>query len=129
MITSLPTEKLPPEIWTYIFSFACMDDGSTGRALSSVSRAINILSVPVKYQSLSIYRHKHLFKFLLTFRDLPPARRRVKYLCISLTDVLAYDSDEKGSDYCPSESVFSDDDNDEQGLIIYMIPKAIKINR
>ncbi|TFK68268.1 hypothetical protein BDN72DRAFT_751534, partial [Pluteus cervinus] len=65
----------PSELWMYIFSFACMDNGYTGRSLSLVSQTIHELSAPLKYQSICIARHKHLFNFLETFKQIPIHRR------------------------------------------------------
>ncbi|KAA1476117.1 hypothetical protein DENSPDRAFT_494360 [Dentipellis sp. KUC8613] len=44
----------PPEIHALIFSFACTDDGSVGRALSCVSRYVRQVSAPYQWQSLVI---------------------------------------------------------------------------
>jgi hypothetical protein len=49
-----PFHQLPTELWEKIFSFACLDDGSTGRSLSLVSRYVCQTSRPFKYQSLAI---------------------------------------------------------------------------
>ncbi|KAJ6561219.1 hypothetical protein DFH09DRAFT_1083182 [Mycena vulgaris] len=64
-------ETVPPEIWTEVFAFACTDDGYTGRALSTVSRA----SGP-----------NQLLKLLAVLSELSPGAREVKYLFIACWD-------------------------------------------
>ncbi|KAJ6463366.1 hypothetical protein C8R45DRAFT_911496 [Mycena sanguinolenta] len=76
-------ESIPPEIWTEVFSFCCTDDGSTGRALSMVSRAVHVGSKPLKYQSVCVVGLAHLLKLLATLSELPPDERKVKYLFIA----------------------------------------------
>ncbi|KAJ7782324.1 hypothetical protein DFH07DRAFT_909123 [Mycena maculata] len=76
-------DTIPPEIWTEVFSFACTDDGSTGRALSTVSRVVHITSRPVKYQSLCVVGPKQLLKLSAVLSALPPSARKVKYLFVA----------------------------------------------
>ncbi|CCM04930.1 uncharacterized protein FIBRA_07127 [Fibroporia radiculosa] len=47
-------DRCPPEIHALIFSFACSDDGTTGRSLALVSRYIHTVSAPFHWQSLAI---------------------------------------------------------------------------
>ncbi|KAJ6594403.1 hypothetical protein B0H19DRAFT_1095356, partial [Mycena capillaripes] len=84
---SLPAmETIPPEIWTEIFSFACTDDGSTGRALSTVSRAVHIICKPLKYQSICVLRPDQLLKLLGVLFALAPETRKVRYLFVASLD-------------------------------------------
>ncbi|KAI0345417.1 hypothetical protein BDW22DRAFT_1032262 [Trametopsis cervina] len=45
---------LPTELWLKIIRSACLDDGSTGRALSAVSRRIRAISHDYRYQSMAV---------------------------------------------------------------------------
>lgn len=44
----------PTEVWQHIFSFACTDNGYTGRSLERVSKSFKALSHPFKFQSLAL---------------------------------------------------------------------------
>ncbi|KAL6306857.1 hypothetical protein BKA93DRAFT_715074, partial [Sparassis latifolia] len=63
-------ETLPPELYSKIFSLACTDDGTTGYALSLVSRAVRRASAPYKWQCLSLSGPKQSWKFVRQFRKL-----------------------------------------------------------
>ncbi|KAJ6629519.1 hypothetical protein B0H10DRAFT_1987531 [Mycena sp. CBHHK59/15] len=76
-------ETLPFEIWGDIFSFACTDDGSTGRSLSAVSRAVHSISKPLKYQSICVVGPTRLLKLLGVLSALSSDTRRVRYLFIA----------------------------------------------
>ena len=58
----------PAEIWSYIFSYACQDGGTTGCSLSLTSKYIRETSKSVRHKSVAvvdvtkIYRFYHLFK-------------------------------------------------------------------
>ena len=58
----------PAEIWSYIFSYACQDGGSTGCSLSLTSKYMREASKPVRHKSVAvcgvtkISRFYHLFK-------------------------------------------------------------------
>ncbi|THU80947.1 hypothetical protein K435DRAFT_694612, partial [Dendrothele bispora CBS 962.96] len=54
---------LPPELWTHIWSFACTDDGATGRVLSQVSRHVYATSAPVRLQSITLTGLRDLLAF------------------------------------------------------------------
>ncbi|KAI0345433.1 hypothetical protein BDW22DRAFT_1354373 [Trametopsis cervina] len=45
---------LPTELWLQILSSACLDDGSTARALSVVSHQIRAISHQFRYQSIAV---------------------------------------------------------------------------
>ncbi|KAI0766436.1 hypothetical protein BD413DRAFT_153688 [Trametes elegans] len=79
-------ETCPSEIWMLIFSFACTDDGSTGRSLSLVSRAFQHLSYPYQWQSLAIYGHAQAAAFTKQLFSRPPSgnrRRPIEHLFVS----------------------------------------------
>ncbi|KAJ7677579.1 hypothetical protein B0H14DRAFT_2261194, partial [Mycena olivaceomarginata] len=65
-----------------VFGFSCTDDGCTGRSLSLVSRAVHIVSKPLKYQSLCVVGLDQLMKLLAVLSKLPTGGRKVKYLFI-----------------------------------------------
>ncbi|TEB34025.1 hypothetical protein FA13DRAFT_1729486 [Coprinellus micaceus] len=46
--------SLPPEIWSFIFDVACLDDGFTARSLSLVSRDLHALSEGHRYYTIKI---------------------------------------------------------------------------
>lgn len=56
-------DSLPTEIWEHIFYFACSDNGSTGRALSLVSRNILQIVNPHKLRSISVVGGPQIIKF------------------------------------------------------------------
>ncbi|KAJ7141291.1 hypothetical protein C8R44DRAFT_763135 [Mycena epipterygia] len=78
--------SIPPEIWAEVFSFACTDDGSTGRALSEVSWAIHNISKPLKYQSLCVIGPNQLRMLLAVLSALLPGARKVRYLFVAGLD-------------------------------------------
>ncbi|KAI0345432.1 hypothetical protein BDW22DRAFT_1354371 [Trametopsis cervina] len=45
---------LPTELWLKIIRSACLDDGSTARALSAVSHRIRVISHEFRYQSIAV---------------------------------------------------------------------------
>ncbi|KIM83561.1 hypothetical protein PILCRDRAFT_6983 [Piloderma croceum F 1598] len=56
-------EPIPSEILALIFSYACTDDGYTGRSLSLVSRYISDVSKPYKLQSVAVRGVWQVLKF------------------------------------------------------------------
>ncbi|KAI5888316.1 NAD(P)-binding protein [Schizophyllum commune H4-8] len=80
--------RIPAEIWTHIFSFACTDDGRTGRSLALVSKYIHNTSAPVRYQSISLVGYDEITAFLAFLEANPHVVRRVKDLYISSADLL-----------------------------------------
>ncbi|KAJ6478613.1 hypothetical protein C8R47DRAFT_639157 [Mycena vitilis] len=77
---------IPLEIWTEVFAFSCTDDGSAGRALSTVSRAVHLTSKIVKYQSLCVVGLSQLLQLLAILSALSPDVRKIKYLFIACLD-------------------------------------------
>ncbi|KDQ63975.1 hypothetical protein JAAARDRAFT_214404, partial [Jaapia argillacea MUCL 33604] len=60
IITYSPVNYCPQEIWQHIFALACLDDGTTGRSLSLVSRYIRLVSHPLRYQSIAVHGLRQL---------------------------------------------------------------------
>ncbi|KAF7363644.1 hypothetical protein MSAN_01021600 [Mycena sanguinolenta] len=56
-------DRLPPEICTYIFDFACRDSGCTGRSLSLVSRYVYQTSELVRYTSIVLIGRSQILSF------------------------------------------------------------------
>ncbi|RXW23906.1 hypothetical protein EST38_g1958 [Candolleomyces aberdarensis] len=75
--------RCPHEILLQIFGLACDDDGSTGRALSLVSRNVHELSKEFKYQSIAIVGLLRLVSFAAVLQDLQEPSRRVRHLFFS----------------------------------------------
>ncbi|KAI0059057.1 hypothetical protein BV25DRAFT_1787962, partial [Artomyces pyxidatus] len=77
-------DRTPVEIWAYIFSLACTDDGATGRALSLASRWIHHVSYPYQLQSLSVTRTTQFEALILMLeRRREPSRRPVLHLTLA----------------------------------------------
>ena len=55
LITAATMDRCPAEIWSYIFSYACRDGGSTGCSLSLTSKYIREVSIPVRFTSVAIF--------------------------------------------------------------------------
>lgn len=76
-------DRVPQEIWEKIFTFACMDNGSTGRSLSLVSRTFNLVSKPVKYHSIALNGLPQILHFAYLIEQTPSHERNVRYLFAS----------------------------------------------
>ncbi|KAF7357809.1 hypothetical protein MVEN_00826900 [Mycena venus] len=107
-------ETLPPEISMEIFAFACTDDGTTGRALSAVSRVVHIVSKPMKYQSLCVLGPDQLLKLLGVLSALSPGARKVKNLFVASLDECT--DLQRGNDSVESHRVDIKLDPTEQAL-------------
>lgn len=79
-------DKLPPEILIEIASFACTDNGTTGRALSLVSKLFRATSSSVKLQSIALHAVSQFDAFAAHLDSLPRRLRRVRYLFVSVDD-------------------------------------------
>ncbi|EMD39759.1 hypothetical protein CERSUDRAFT_112042 [Gelatoporia subvermispora B] len=64
--------RIPTEIHALIYSLACTDDGTTGRALSSVSRHIRFASAPFRFTSLSVSGVEQARGFLTQLKQFAP---------------------------------------------------------
>lgn len=76
-------ELCPPEILSQIFSFACIDDGYTGRSLSLVSRYIYQASLPTRFQSIACRNAAQILTFCSILERTPSHYRNVCYLLVS----------------------------------------------
>lgn len=74
--------RIPPELWAKIFSFACLDDGTTGRTLSLVSKYVHHVSKPSKLQSTVLRGLDQTVAFLLLLGATPEHHRRVCHLFV-----------------------------------------------
>jgi hypothetical protein len=75
-------DNFPPELCQHIFQLACTDDGTTGRALSLVSKYIHSSSKRCKLQSIAISGADQATRFVLALQRTPEQYRRVSYLTI-----------------------------------------------
>lgn len=73
----------PAEICSEIVSFTCSDSGYAGRSLSLVSRYINWISRPFKFQSLAVIGYEQLVAFAEIIENTPEDFRRVRTIFIS----------------------------------------------
>ncbi|KAJ3519924.1 hypothetical protein NM688_g9230 [Phlebia brevispora] len=76
-------DLLPLELHSQIFELACVDDGSTARSLSIVSRYVRDVAEPFFYQSLTVAGLGPLTEFLARLQRLPSHRRHVRRLFLS----------------------------------------------
>ena len=67
----------------FIFSYACTDDGSTGRSLSLVSKYIHHTFAPYKLQSVSVSGADQAIRFALILQRTPLQQRNVHHLFVS----------------------------------------------
>jgi hypothetical protein len=73
-------DRIPSELWTKIFSFACLDDGTTGRTLSIVSNYVHHVSKPAKFQSIVLRGLRRTVAFLALLQATPEHHRHVYHL-------------------------------------------------
>jgi len=73
----------PPEIISYIFELACLDDGHTVRSLSLVAQYLRQLSRPYLYQSLMIVGFDKISALESKLDATPPHLRVIRHLFIS----------------------------------------------
>ncbi|KAJ7243815.1 hypothetical protein B0H12DRAFT_1055072 [Mycena haematopus] len=75
-------DDLPVEIHLKIYSIACRDDGSTGSALSLVSKHVRELSAEHRYQSIAVCGPIQIQHLVDHLRSVPPELRRIRFLFI-----------------------------------------------
>lgn len=75
--------EFPPEIWIQIVGFACTDDGSTGRALSLVSKDLHEITRPMKLQSIAVVGAKQIIRFSAALTKVPATERCVRHLFVA----------------------------------------------
>lgn len=66
--------RCPPEIHARIFAYACTDDGTTGCALSLVSRYIHEVSYPYQWQCISLAGFKRVVQLAAEIRKMKRKR-------------------------------------------------------
>ncbi|KAJ7184911.1 hypothetical protein C8R46DRAFT_883222, partial [Mycena filopes] len=71
---------LPPELHFKIYAGACTDDGTTGSALSRVSRRIREFSAPYRYQSIAVCGPIQIHQLAESLSAVPPELRRIRFL-------------------------------------------------
>lgn len=77
-------ERLPIETWTRIFSFACVDGGRTGCALSETCKYFRAAVLPVQVYSVALLGGTKMSLFLHEVLEArPPEHRRVQHLFLS----------------------------------------------
>jgi hypothetical protein len=93
-------DKMPPEICTKIFSYACLDTGYTGRSLSLVSKYIHDTSQSVKLQSIALHGQSQTLAFAEMLKQmLPyPHLRRIRYLFIAIDAPYSYPNPDETPD-------------------------------
>ncbi|KAF9052324.1 hypothetical protein BDZ89DRAFT_1056682 [Hymenopellis radicata] len=74
---------LPPEIWLQIFRYACVDNGSTGCALSRVSQRFRELAWEARFQSVCVDMDG-MFAFLNAVLNAPPRSVQIRYLDVDV---------------------------------------------
>jgi hypothetical protein len=82
MITFLPIELLQR-----IFVYACMDDGSTGLALSHVSTYIRAAAASARFQSIALVGEKQLNAFADHLLRTNNGRPNLQRIFISVEDI------------------------------------------
>ncbi|KAI0087109.1 hypothetical protein BDY19DRAFT_893577, partial [Irpex rosettiformis] len=79
------TEHLPTELWSQIFTMACVDGGNTACALSEVSRYARAIVLPFQLHNVALVGPAKIIKFaaLLKSRRHESNHRRVRHLFLS----------------------------------------------
>jgi hypothetical protein len=106
-------DSVPVEIWHHIFSFACTDDGTTGRSLSLVSTYFRAISAPFKYQSIAITHWSQIIAFSQFFCKLPAFQKKTVSLFVHhpypFFDINDYPSRTADTDQTSEQSQSEDD--------------------
>ena len=109
---TMNSNVFPVEIWRLIFSFACIDDGSTGRSLSLVSTRFREISAPFKYQSIAITHWSQIIAFSQFFCKLPASQKKTVSLFVHhpypFLDLDGYPSPSTGTDQTSEQSQSED---------------------
>ena len=113
-------DAVPLEVWHGIFTFACTDDGYTGRSLSLVSTYFHDISAPFKYQSLAITHWTQIIAFSNIFCQLPASQKKIKYLFVHhpypFLDIRGHQitDNDQTSEECQSEVDMADSEGSEE---------------
>ncbi|KAH9841128.1 uncharacterized protein C8Q71DRAFT_804852, partial [Rhodofomes roseus] len=76
-------DTLSVELHAQIFEFACVDDGSTARALSLVSRYVHAVAQPFLYRSLAVEGLEQIRALTARLAPNPHYLRRVRHLYLA----------------------------------------------
>jgi hypothetical protein len=110
----------PVEIWHLIFSFACLDDGSTGRSLSLVSTHFREISAPFKYQSIAVTHWSQIITFSQFFCKLPAFQKKTVALFVHhpypFLDVDGYPNPSRGTHQRSDDLEHSEESEDIQEI-------------
>ncbi|EIN11963.1 hypothetical protein PUNSTDRAFT_132106 [Punctularia strigosozonata HHB-11173 SS5] len=71
---------LPNELWNTIFATACLDDGSTGRSLSAVTKTVREATAGVKLGSVALTGETQVTKFRNLLLRTETCRRKIQHL-------------------------------------------------
>ncbi|TFK69277.1 hypothetical protein BDN72DRAFT_617885 [Pluteus cervinus] len=106
--------ELPPEVWSRVFEYTCMDDGTIGRSLSLVSNLFYHASAPYKFQSIAVKpgHLKYIVKFLEVLQKATPIQRRVRYLFLGNNGILPSNGSSTESEDDPRDGYSSSDTED-----------------
>jgi hypothetical protein len=76
-------DRIPTELISHIFSFACTDDGSTARSLRLASKYHAAIAEPYRFQSVAVAGPAQIEHLVLALERAPAPQRRVRYLLVA----------------------------------------------
>ncbi|TFK90889.1 hypothetical protein K466DRAFT_644221 [Polyporus arcularius HHB13444] len=84
MVSAQGLDRLPNEVWHDIISYACTDNGRTGRALALSCRFFHDQSLNLRYNSLSFTKTKKVVRLLDSLRLQPPGcKPRIQHILVT----------------------------------------------
>ncbi|KAJ2919111.1 hypothetical protein MD484_g1352, partial [Candolleomyces efflorescens] len=117
-----PLSDWPPEIWAHILDFACMDDGTTARSLSLVSRQYRHLSRNHLYYAVKVSSVPQLLKLddqisksVLSSEQRSGYSLKTRFLCISLPtpfNLAAYPEESFAPHEIPGDTSYCAEEDD-----------------
>ena len=120
-------DALPAELSQRIFSLACLDDGTTGRSLSLVSRSISHLSRPVKYQCLAIRNIRQAIRVAAILENTLPSDRRIIHLFVRTDYRQMYDYALYREDYYATNLNLEDGPRSPLGRVTSTLSRILRI--
>ncbi|KAI4519226.1 hypothetical protein K525DRAFT_258719 [Schizophyllum commune Loenen D] len=75
--------RLPPELWTIIFEYACNDTGATGRSISQTCVHFHDIARRVRLRCVSVTGAYQIRAFEAHLQSLPPDERQVRHIFVS----------------------------------------------
>ncbi|KAF9483738.1 hypothetical protein BDN70DRAFT_826868, partial [Pholiota conissans] len=118
-------DALPTELHAYICQTACIDDGTTIRALSGVSRYYHEVSRPFLYQNVSAFGVNQVMDLLEQLERLPAQMRLIRYLFLSDVSSEETKSDPE-SPHAPQPSRLTDKQTQALARIISLSSSTLK---